>query len=151
MFKMFMLNQKLKMYTITAIIIIIVIIAIYIYGRRSVGKKPVVLPQDRPGSPLTQAEQTQAETLARSLHDEMKGLNVWFDRNLTPHQNYSQLSDKMFVAVYNKFNQLFYTEANETLRGWYESEDNLPLIAGSTNFVTLKNAILERMDRLKLT
>ena len=142
--------DKYKIYLYTAIIAIALIIAIYYYGRKSVITKPQTLPQDVVNGALTEAEKTQTETLAVSLYDDMKGVNIWFNRNYEPHKEYLALSDKMFVAVYNKFNQKYFASSKQTLKQWYEEEDNYPLIAGSMIFVNLRKAIINKMNRLKL-
>lgn len=142
--------EKFKTYIYTGLAIIIVVGIIYYIGRRSGKLNPATLPQDKPNSPLTEAEKTYTTTLAQKLYADMKGVNIWFNRNLAPHQEFLQLSDKLFVAVYNKFNQLYHTSSNETLTQWYQNEDSY-IVAGTMTFVTLKKAILDRLSRLSLT
>lgn len=139
-----------KMYVYAALIVLIIVVAIYFVGRKSGSTKieQVPLPNDtNSGKQLTDAEATKVRTIAQELHDDMDGLNL-LSHKLDPYRELSNLSDTMFVAVYNDFNTLF-ADSGETLRKWLENETWYTF--GLTSiFAELKQNILDRMNRLNL-
>ncbi len=141
-----MISEKIKIYIITGITIVVLILVIYYLGRRSNKTNPATLPQDKPNSPLSEAEKQQVETITTNLHDEMKGTN-WVTRDTAPHEAFARLGDKLFVAVYNKFNQKYFSEYNQTLKVWYDKEHYNSLFR---NWLDLRNVIISRFAKLNL-
>lgn len=145
---MFKLPSKITLYIIIALVVIGLLVFIYFMGRRS-GKikiEQVDLPQDQPGGQnISSQDSAEIISVANQLHEEMKGLNLF--RDLEPYQKFLAMSDTLFVATYNRFNQLYAQENDGTLREWINDESG-----GSWNwqFEEIRKAIILRMDRLNL-
>lgn len=145
---MFKLPSKITLYIIVAIIVIGLLVFIYFMGRRSAKTKieQVPLPIDTAGGvTITQADALKVREIAKALHDNMKG---WFNfgfHDEKPFSDLSNLSDTLFVAVYNDFNTLYGGENDGTLREWITSERGW-----SSSWLTIASNIITRMDRLNL-
>jgi hypothetical protein len=141
-------GSKATIYVIAIVAIIGIFVAVYFMGRKSAKMKieQVPLPTDQPGGEkLTGADASLVRTISVALHDDMKGWNI-FGHNAKPYNDFLQLSDTLFVAVYNDFDNLYAQENSGTLRKWISSEYGYY----GTQFLTLSNTILTRMDRLNL-
>lgn len=103
---------------------------------------PTPLPTDTAGGPLTDAEAEDVRSMAMQLHSDMDGFTVLRDREVW--RQFMSMSDRLFVAVYNDFNNLFFDEGNGTLRQWIADEG-----PWWGDFDSKAN-IIERMDRLNL-
>lgn len=103
---------------------------------------PTPLPTDTAGGPLTDAEAEDVRSMAMQLHSDMDGFTVFRDREVW--RQFMSMSDRLFVAVYNDFNNLFFDEGNGTLRQWIADEG-----PWWGDFDSKAN-IIERMDRLNL-
>lgn len=145
-----------KMYVYATLIVLIIVVAIYWFAFKS-GKdkgsttiEQVPLPTDTVSETdegLSISEATQVRTIAQELHEDMDGWNV-FSHKLDPYRDWNNLSDTLFVAVYNDFNTLF-ADSGETLRQWIEGEKWYTF--GMTSiFTELKTNLISRMNRLNL-
>lgn len=123
-------------------IALVIILVIYFAGKKAGSTKieQVPLPDDNTGQ-LSQDQLKQVRELSRKLHDDMDGLNLFGMRNTEIYNQFTALSDTMFVAVYNDFNTLYAGEDNGTLRAWIDNETGIPS----------SNIIIDRMNRLNLT
>lgn len=144
-----------KMYIYATLIILIIVVAIYWFAFRT-GKdqgsttiEQVPLPDDvtESGVQLTTEEATKVRTISKELHADMDGWNA-FSHDMEPYRNLVNLSDTLFVAVYNDFNTL-YAESGETLRQWIEGESFVTFGLQSV-FMEVRQNILDRMNRLNL-
>ena len=148
MFGLMKAGNKLTMFIIIAVIVIALIVTIYFIGRRSAKVKveQVPLPTDQPGAiQLTNQEASKVRQIATALHDDMNGLS-WGSHNIVPYNDLTMLSDTLFVAVYNDFNNLFASEGDGTLREWIAAEKALP----GSSWINIAGNIIARMDKLGL-
>jgi hypothetical protein len=106
------------------------------------------VPQDLPDEPdLSTSERQAVRELSMRLHADMKGINVF--SSLRDREAWAQLmgmSDRMFVAVSNDFNKLYYREGEGTMRQWLSDEAWWADTAG----IAGKNQVLERMASLNI-
>jgi hypothetical protein len=144
----------LKMPSKTTIILIVVIVVIgfivfiYFIGRRSAKVKieQVPLPTDQPnGSQINSSDASHVRQISQAIHDDLSGIS-WGFHNAQPYNDMLSLSDTLFVAVYNDFNNLFSAENDGTMRDWLKSDYAW---IGST-WSTVVNSVLLRMDKLGL-
>ncbi len=137
------------MYVAVFVLILIVSIAFYFYHS---GKKTTTLqavPGDVPGSHDANnnpagASNTDILELANELHQDMKGTN-FFGHNNDLFSKLLTYSDTDFVRLYNAFNTLYQQEGQGTFIQWVKDETNV-----TGNFITLKDAILDRGAKLNL-
>lgn len=130
-----------------AIVLVVLLVAVVIFYAVKQFSQPKAeeapLPEDQPDGVLTQSEEVQVSNLATLLYEDMDG---WFDaRNNDLYRTLSMLSDKLLVAVYNTFNQKYFSKGYGTLRTWLLDES---YTAFTGNLV--RNSIIPRMDKLKL-
>lgn len=105
------------------------------------------------GVNLTQAQAAQVRSIVQRLHTDMKGINA-FGRDWDVYRELNELNDPLFLAAFNDFGNLYFSEGNGTLKQWITEEN----FTASAFFVTplwwtrgsIKSDILERMDRLNL-
>lgn len=146
------LLNKYKFVIAVGITIIVVVLVIYFWGKRS-GKTESTttdLPKDTDWGKnnLTAEESTKIQSLAVRLHNEMKGLSLIANNDLWDELMYS--SDRVFVGVYNYFNQKYELEGKGTLRDWLEDEVSVDLYVYKSTFSAYKDAVLRRMDSLNI-
>ena len=79
--------------------------------------------------------------IATLLHDDMDGFNFGHDDQI--YNEFAALSDTEFVAVYNDFNNQFFSEGEGTLKEWIISE-----VYG--DWTIIEDIILPKMARLNL-
>lgn len=141
---------KYKYYIIALIAIIILIIIIIITSNKKNKIQNTPLPTDSVGEELTEEDARTVRELTLQLYNDMKGID-WFGWLTTNGKNYSaleslaQLGDKLFVAVYNDFNNLYFSEGHGTLRNWINDE---VYVANSRalHAATLINTKLNRLN-----
>ncbi len=140
------MSKNIKIYIIIAVVVVIIIALVYFQGKAAGTIKQVKLPNDEPGMKnLTDAEATQVREIARSLYEEMKGVNL-LSRDPEPYDKLSKLSDTLFVAVYNDFNKNYGN--GETLYAWMDGEYYLAHSFYLSGLVS--NVIMPRMQKLNL-
>ena len=140
------LNSKQKRTAIIVGVIILIALTIYLIGRSSGKKgkaKHIDLPTDtgKPGDNFGGIPASTIRRLSVALHDDMDGWNLG-GHNMDPYKEWLTMSDTGFVAVYNDFNDQFYSEGKGTLRKWIADEmyrDSL-----------IDDAVLPRMAKLNL-
>ena len=106
------------------------------------------VPQDLPDEPnLTDSERQAVRELSMRLHADMKGINVFSSaRDREAWAQLMSMSDRLFVAVSNDYNRLYYRESQGTLRQWVSDEAWWVDVAG----IAGKNQVLERMAGLNI-
>lgn len=145
-----------KEYIVALILLAIALLAAYLLytkGKKEGSVEQVSLPNDSAvGSTFTDAEKQQVRKLTNDLHYDMDGLNL-LNRNTRPYQELIGLSDKLFVAVYNDFNSLYFKEENIfgnpkniTLKEWILTEN----FDWHNIFDQLKPLMIERFNKLNL-
>jgi hypothetical protein len=111
--------------TYATILGLVVLTGYYIYWR---GKKSnpdnLPNPQDQPGATITAIEAAKIKDIATRLHDDMKGWTFFSaQRDDQAYKDFLQMSDKLFVATYNQFNNTYYNEGYGTLTQWFKDEN----------------------------
>lgn len=147
----FLLKHK-KPLGITLAVIALVLF-IYLMGRRSakrvIGQKARRLPKDKDwGKSLSEEDSQLVRRIAAGLHEDMDGLNV-FTRKIDRWEEYQELNDELFIAVYNDFNEAY--GEGDTLREWVESEHDAGFNMGFSSWDDVKGEVLRKMDRLNLS
>lgn len=131
------------------IIAAVIFILWYIYYRGKkkgeMGKPKVIdIPQDipHPSNPSQLlVDGNKVRRIATSLHDDMDGWNFGHDDKI--YEEFAGLSDTEFTAVYNDFNERYYSEGEGTLKEWIQNE-----VFG--NWTIIDDIILPKMARLNL-
>ena len=130
---------------------IILILIVYYIGKGKGTIKPNELPDDTSwGGSLTPEQSTNVRALSRRLYKDMDSYMVsvgWTQRDKEAYFQLLGLSDTLFVAVYNDFNDLYFDKGKGTLTQWIDDE-NFVLTHGASGDV--KDAIMLRMQKLNL-
>lgn len=137
-------------WVIIGVIVVIILTAVYFVGRGDGTTKidTVPLPGDQNwGESLNDSESKKVREITLRLYAEMKGLNFSYDKNL--YREVGALTDELFVALYNDFNQMYADEGKGTLRAWIASEGGGFSFA-SSSFAEIQAGIINRMNALNL-
>lgn len=152
------MEAKTKTYLYIGISILFVGFVIYWFGKKASTIQQAPLPNELPGmKELTTPEAKTVRDVATRLYNEMNGFN--FTRDTKPYADFNNLSDKLFIAVYNDFNNSYASKGSGTLKEWINDEysaviNNFVLGFGLFSvgtFKTLKNSIFERFSKLNLS
>jgi hypothetical protein len=145
-------------YVIIAILAVVVLLMWRNRGPLLSFFKPAKLPnRNSVGVDLTNNEATMVRSLTQRLWTDIDRWNNpwWAKRDMETWTQLQELDDKLFVAVYNDFGNMYYGMAGKTLKQ-YLREENFSLTAsiftpwGMWTGSQLKAAILTRMDNLNL-
>ena len=116
--------------------------AVFVYYKgKTAGNTHAPLPKNTNSS---ETEASIVRGISLALHNEMKGIG--FNGNIEPFEKYLVTTDRIFVAVYNDFNQMYQADGDGTLRDWIN--DEYWGIASQAKQV--KESITIRMDNLNL-
>jgi len=103
-------------------LVVAVVLAIYLVNRNSTPDfNQVPLPTG--GGTLSNSDAQIVRSLAMRLHDDMAGIAIPGFRDTDAYSEFLQLTDVMFVAVYNDFGKLYFSEGDGTLREWIDNEN----------------------------
>ena len=136
---------------------LLVAAVMYFVGKKIYTKFLVFTPAPLPNSDtvgvnLTPQQAQDVRRIALALHSDMDGIN--FTRNWDLYSEFAALNDPMFIAVYNDFGNLYYSEGKGTLRAWIEDENFTASGFLSKPFWWtagwVKDNIIDRMDALNL-
>jgi len=126
------------------------IAGIYWYGKSNATIDNVAVPNDTvdPNHPLTAAEQAEIKAISTGLYNEIdKTFGSWLlDWDVTMLERFMQASDRIFVGVYNYYNDN-YTTAPDTLTALFVSKSTWIWGAAQS---TIYDNIIARMSRLGL-
>jgi hypothetical protein len=120
------------------------VMAYKLYGRAKIAQVPV--PDDDVNNTVTDNEREKANEIARALYDNMDGVSSIWWRSMQVFKDYAKQSDKVFVLIYNRFNELYGMANKGTLREWIKSD-----AFSSNDWKFIEEIIFPRMDRLNLT
>lgn len=136
-------------WVIIAVVVVIILGAVYFVGRGdgTTKIKSIPLPSDVPGSKISDVDGVSIRSLSVQLFESMDGINSSNDPK--PLQDLLNLSDTLFVAVYNDFNTLYAAKEEGTLRDWIKGEGGFFSMA-SGGYAALQTAVLSRMAKLNL-
>lgn len=152
-------------------IILILVMVIFIGGalkdaiRKMFGlsEEPVEPPKDveLPGvslgvnNPFTPEQSRNIRAIARRIHTDVDGLAYPGSRDKEAYATLLEFDDQEFVACYNDFNALYYSEGEGNMRERIDDEIfgytfSIFTPWGIYDGTQTKNAIMERMDNLNL-
>lgn len=131
--------------------ILILILIIYNWGKIKGSFKARKPPKDTDwGKDLTEAESQKVRGLSQRLFRDMDSWAVssgFKDRDCDAYQELVNIPEKLLVAVYNDFNDLYYEKGDGTLYDWINDE-SFSLTAGCSN--QLKETVLRKMEQYNL-
>ncbi len=139
--------DKYKKYIIIALIVIAIGLIIYFIGRKTSSIQQKELPSENEA--IDTAAAAKIRQISNDLHNDMAGINI-LNRNKEVYKQMLGLSNSLFVAVYNDFNNLFGLENKGTLKNWIEDEFYFNIWGLSLEFKSLKNALIDRFNQLNL-
>ena len=135
--KDFILKHKNELlWGAVALVIFILIIVIVIISRKKQAEKAPLPKQTDWGRTLTDVEEAQVIRLTDGLYEDMKGWNIW-GHNESVYTEYSQTTDRVFVAVANHFGEKYGN--GESLAQWMKDE--------AYTFNSLTDAIMSRLAK----
>ena len=138
------LGILLKNKKLIAVFLVVIVVAILAWRLWPSSKLPQAdVPSDNANAEPTPEEHNAANEMARALYADMDGFSINHDTDL--YRDFAQMSDKLFVLTYNRFNALYEEQDNGTLREYMKVD-----WFGSTIWETISNIIFPRMDRLNL-
>lgn len=135
--------QKTYLWITISVLILIIIIAVYFYfrGKRNAEGPKVTYPQGGNSIPAGWSPMP----LVKELYDAMSGL---FSFTGTKDQVWTKLrdmpTDEMVIAVYDTYNQKYFSEGNGTLTQWIRDENYYDPISG------VRDSTLSRLQNLGL-
>jgi len=105
------------------------------------------VPQDLPDEPnLSATERQVVRELSMRLHRDMSGVGIGFLRDHNAWQQLMSMSDRLFVAVSNDFNRLYFKQGKGTMRKWVQDEWTWADVAG----IAGRTQVLDRMASLNI-
>lgn len=140
------LKSKTGIIAIIILIVVLVIVGAYLAGKSKKNKyapKHKPLPTGGEGIPIVGTDTKGAPIpwnptpLAKELYDVMDGVWTPLIKKDNAFAKLSALTDDQITAVYNRFNDLYYSEDDATLTEWIDDEWN----SG--------NAAVQALSRLK--
>lgn len=129
-----------------AVAIIVIVLVIFFIGKKSGKKsapKPVDLPPDTQPGGITQFN---PGPYTDNLHEDIT--EIWGFRNSKPYSDLLSLSNTQVVAVYNDWNNRYYSEDNETLYQAIAAERFYTFTLG---WPALRQTVLDRLWSLGLS
>lgn len=109
-----------QLYVIIAVLIIGISLSLFFWGRSSGSDKietpdPIKLPSSGSGLPAGWS----ALTVAKKLYNAMSGISYSFPKVKAQLEG---LTDDQLAAVYNEFNNQYYSEGDGDLFEWFDNE-----------------------------
>jgi len=143
------LSKYWKQVLIVALIIF-VLVYIWYQGKKSgeAGKpKQTDIPIDIFGSSgNVLVDGGKVRRIATELHNDMDGFNIGHDDEI--YTEFSTLSDSETTAVYNDFNERYFSEGEGTLTEWIQAEYFMGTVGFS--WTIIDDVILPKLLRLNL-
>lgn len=162
-------QQTIAMYVVIGIIVLVFAYQVSgafadgirgVFGIEPDGTQPDYNPAPLPdlettGVDLTEQEALEVRQLAMRLHTDMDGIAYPGSRDKEAYQQLLGMSDRLFVAVYNDFGELYYKEGNGSLRQWIDDENfgyTMSILTpyGMYTGAEITNKLNERFNNLNL-
>jgi hypothetical protein len=124
-------------------------VAYYFYsqGKQTTTIKKDVYDTNPDGNPTNVPQNIPYLTqLAGQVYDDLNGINLFANHNEQLYDETMSLSNTDFVGFYNIWNDTYQQEYGKPLKAAIEEHGALPF----TPWATVKDAVLARMDTLKL-
>jgi hypothetical protein len=152
------LSDKQKMYLIIGVVVSILVIGILIYksGKKKGSVEQAALPDDMPilsasGAKIGTLTTDQAKTVRELSQKLFTEIDSWGTVNDEPFKQLVELSDTLFVAVYNDYSKNYYSKTKKTLAqsisGLYSLGSYSTVTVGTSQ---LKETIMNRFAKLNL-
>lgn len=135
--------KKQTWYIIAIVVVVLIIFSVYFYfqGKRKAEGPKVTYPQGGSGIPAGWSP----EPLVARLYDAMSGLFTFTGTKDAAWRELRDLpSDDMVTAVYDVFNQKYYSESQATLTQWIRDENYFDPLTG------VKETTIKRLENLRL-
>lgn len=135
-----LLKAKYTVIAITIVVVILIILSVYFTGKKA-GKQGKIRIIDLPSDNGGTIDPNKIRRIATELYNDMYGYN-YRGHDMRAYQDFAMLSDTEFVAVYNDYNNQYYSLGSGTLKEWIMDEmffDEL-----------IDDIILPRMAKLNL-
>ena len=142
--------------TIIGIVLIVIIIAVAYFSGKKKGSEdfPEYTPPADPGTGEDAAQYIDhnfVETMVSKLYEDLKGMAFFESYGIDTWQDYASCSDTNFVAVYNEWNNKYYSNWNKTLIQKIQGErSDLKVFPGVRKIKEAMDTVLGKADRLKL-
>lgn len=114
-------NKKIVTYIIVILVIAAILYYFYYKGKKDAGVEQAELPDDYNGA-LNETERKFVRELTEKIY---KDVDSWGLSDDDLFQELAALSSKLFVAVYNDYNDLYFSERKKTLKGEIEDLQSL--------------------------
>ena len=139
------MNNTSKIVGAGAIAILILAILSYYKGKANGSTKIEAAPLPTEGGNLSNTDSQLVREIVLKIHNSLKGVGFIF-RDEKPFLRLANASDKLFVAIYNDFNNLYAKDDKGTLRDWINDD----WYQSGTETAGAIRSILGRMDTLNL-
>jgi hypothetical protein len=141
---------------IIGIVLIAIIIAVaYFAGKKKGGEDfPEYTPPADPGNGDNASQYIDnnfVQTMVGKLYEDLKGMAFFETYSVDTWQGYASASDTNFVAIYNEWNDKYYSKWNKTLVQKIQNErSSLGPMIGVRKIKEAMDTILSKADRLNL-
>jgi len=139
------MNTTSKLAGVGALAILILAILSYYKGKASGTTKIEAAPLPTEGGSLSNTDSQLVREIVLKIHNSLQGIGFIF-RDVLPFLRLANASDKLFVAIYNDFNNLYAKADKGTLRNWINDD----WYQSGTQTAGAVRSILGRMDTLNL-
>ena len=144
------MSSTLKLYLLGFIFLIIIIVGVYFAGKNNSEDKPPEnnnVPDDNDfGVKLSNLDKYKLTEIVDNLYNDIKGYNLW-THEVSILDELLLLSDTLFVAAVNYWNNKYYSSFKMTLKEALEDETGDGYLSGWDN---KRSLILKQMNRLNL-
>lgn len=139
------MDNTTKIASTGAIAVLVLAIFSYYKGKASGSTKIEAAPLPTEGGALTSTDSQLVREIVLKIHNSLKGVGNIF-RDEKPFLRLANASDKLFIAIYNDFNNLYAKAEKGTLRDWINDD----WYQSGTQTAGAVRSILGRMDTLNL-
>ena len=141
------ITNLIKHKKIIGIALVLIVISVLAWRLWPSSKLPQAdVPNDNPNNDPTPEELSEANKIARALYTALDGFElIPWTRDISAFEKMAALSDRVFVLSYNRFNELYGSQGNGTLRQWIKDDGWAP---DDEKFIL--DIVFPRMDRLNL-
>ncbi|MDD3479959.1 MAG: hypothetical protein PHI42_06205 [Paludibacteraceae bacterium] len=142
------MGKTIKIMLIVVVIFIVMGTAAFFIGKylgkkdEENGDKGIIPAETDWGAALTIAESEAAQSHARKLYEDMKGLNMW-KRDIKMYSDYLASSDRVFVATANYFDDNY--GGGDNLAKWIDDENFF--MTNLSDAVEVADSIIERLAK----
>lgn len=137
--------QPSKLASTGLIAVLALLVFTYFRGKSNGTTKIETVPLPTEGGTLSNTDSQLVREIVLKIHNSLYGVGNIF-RDEKPFLRLANSSDKLFVAIYNDFNNLYVKDEKGTLRNWINDD----WYQSGTQTAGAIRSILGRMDTLSL-